>query len=557
MSDANSPDSTADRRLLVGMAAAGLAGVAGAAMAAAAPAGPPAATIATPASEVVETTNGKVRGYLRGGIHTFKGIPYGAPTGGAARFLPAKPPARWTDTLSCIAYGPVCPHPARGDWGQAETQFVYDWDDGYEGEDMLRVNVWSGTLDASAKRPVIVWIHGGGMVSGSCQELPSYDGQNMASHGVVYASVNHRLGPLGFMDLSALGGAAYAGSANVGMTDLVLALQWVRDNIAKFGGDPGRVTIIGQSGGGMKVSTLMAMPSAKGLFHRAVVMSGSIPFESRPADAQSLAFATLRELGGSGAGDLDRLRNASTKALIAAGDAAIAKLNGSASPFPTVPGGPIRLPKISWGPVVDGTILPEVPFGTSAPAASRDVPLIVGTTREEFKLFSGFTEASLADALSKGYGPKGATMLAALKKDFPAASPDVLAGILGALPWRNDAIHQATLKAQQGGAPVYNYWFTWQTAMLDGRPGAFHCIDIAFCFDNTARCEQATGNTPAARAMAHTSSTAWINFAATGNPSQPGLAWPAFDPAKVNTLVLDNKSAVVNDPAAASRRSLL
>ncbi len=546
-----------DRRALVGLAAAAAAGLAGAALASAAEAAPaPSPAISTPTNEVVETTAGKIRGYVRGGVHTFKGIPYGDNTGGANRFLPAKPPAPWADIKPCLTYGPVSPHPARGDWGQSETQFIYDWDDGFEGEDMLRANVWTSTLDASAKRPVIVWIHGGGFVSGSCQELPSYDGQSMAARGVVFVSVNHRLGPLGFLDMSSLGGAPYAGSGNNSMTDLVLALQWVRDNIARFGGDPGSVTIIGQSGGGMKVSTLMAMPVAKGLFHKAVVMSGSIPFGSTQADARTLAAATLAELGGE-PGDISRLKSATTAQLIAAGDRAAARLNSGAAFGPPAAGAPIRLPRYGWGPVVDNVLLSEVPFATSAPASSKDVPLIVGTAREEFKDPSArFTDAQLRDILGKNYGGKTDGMLAAFAKDFPGASATEIMGIIGGMSWRNDALRQTTLKAQQGGAPAYNYWFTWQTAQLDGRPGAFHCIDIGFIFDNTARLEQATGDTPAARALAKTESTALINFARTGDPSQPGLAWSAFDPAKTNTMVFDNKSAVVADPAGAARKSM-
>jgi para-nitrobenzyl esterase len=549
-------DKQSDRRAMVGMAivAAGLAGAAAAATTT--PRKPTASGIATPESEVVETTAGKIRGYVRGGVHTFKGVPYGAPTGGKARFLPAKPPEAWTGVLPCLTYGPVSPHPARGDWGHVETQFVYDWDDGFEGEDMLRANVWTGTLDVSAKRPVMVWIHGGGFVSGSCQELPSYDGQNMAAKGVVFVSVNHRLGPLGFMDLSNMGGAAYAGSGNASMTDLVLALQWVRDNIARFGGDPGNVTIMGQSGGGMKVSTLMAMPSAKGLFHRAVVMSGSIPFGAAPEDAQTLAAATARELGGE-PHDIKRLLEASPRELIAAGDAAIAKLNGGGGLAPPKPGEPIRLPRYGWGPLVDGNILSEVPFAKAAPEASRDVPLIVGTAREEFKDPSmSFTDAQVRQILSDAYAGRTDAMLAAFAKDFPGADATTIMGVIGGMSWRKDALHQATLKAQQGGAPAYNYWFTWQTAQLDGRPGAFHCIDIAFCFDNTARCEQATGDTPQARGLARTESAAWVAFARSGDPSQPGLAWTPYDPAKVNTMVFDGKSAMVDDPASASRHSM-
>lgn len=545
-----------NRRTAFGLAAVGAAGL-GLAQAPAAQAassstgnhvvGP--ASISTPPGEIVPTKYGKVRGYVRNGIHTFKGIPYGDDTGGANRWLPAKPPKAWNDTFSAVSYGPVCPHPVRGDWGKTETQFIYDWDDGFEREDMLRVNIWTGALGAAAKRPVMVWIHGGGYASGSCQELPSYDGENLAKKGVVLVSLNHRLNALGFMDVSQIGGPAYADSGNVGMTDLVFALQWVKENIAAFGGDPGNVTIFGQSGGGSKVTCLMTMPSAKGLFHRAIVQSGGGGNLPDSATQQRYAAAIMTELG-LAPNDIAGLQKVDHQRLLAAGTAASAKI--------TVPAGGIRP---SFGPTFDGRIFPERPFATSAPAASKDVPMIVGTVREEsFSVLPPMTDAELEAAMNRAFAARGPEVLRLLKETFPGTPQTVLNQTVSGLRSRNNALRLAGLKAAQaaqGGAPAYNYWFVWQpVTVLEGRSGSFHTMDLAFCFDNTARCEQATGDTPAARALATKMSQAWVNFARTGNPSQPGLTWTPYTEASVATMVWDNNSKMVNDPAGAARKAV-
>ena len=472
--------------------------------------------VSTPADDIVETTAGKIRGFRRGPVHIFKGIPYAAPTGGEARFMPPRPPEPWTGVRTTLSFGPVSPQ--RVGFVGDELNFLQDRDEGHQGEDMLRANVW--TTGLSGNRPVMVWLHGGGFTMGSSHHLPSFDGENLARRGVVLVSVNHRLGVLGCLDLSEFGGADFAQSGNVGLLDLVMALHWVRDNIARFGGDPSNVTIFGESGGGVKVSTLMAMPAAKGLFHKAVVQSGSMPMWVSQSDARLYADAVLSELGRP---SLPALRQLPVERLLAAAEVASMKLPDAKPAFPS-PGGPLRLPRIGLGPVVDGNILPAWPWKGSAPEFSRDVPLMVGSTRDEFKFGElHVTEDQVVPTLAKLYGDKAQAIATAARETFPHVTPGDLVFIVGGATWRAQALEQARLKHAQGGAPVYNYWFTWQTPILDGRPGAYHTSEIAFCFDNTKRCDQATGDTPDARALAGSMADAWVTFAKTGNPSTPAL----------------------------------
>src|ERR1700682_5195523 len=293
---------------------------------------------------VAETASGKVRGYTHNGIVTFKGIPYGAPAGVAARFLPPARPASWSGVRSALHYGPVSPQGLRAGWAHDEESFMFEWDDGQPGEDCLRVNVWTPALD-NRKRPVMVWLHGGGFSAGSGQELKAYDGEALARRGdVVMVSLNHRLNVLGYLNLAEYG-TKYESSANAGMLDLVLALEWVRDNISNFGGDPGNVMIFGQSGGGSKVSTLRAMPAAKGLFHKAAIQSGSALRQNTAEMSAKLAAAVLAELGISGA-QVDRLQSVPIERLIEAQSVALRK----AMPPSAIPGG-------GWRPTVDGKIL--------------------------------------------------------------------------------------------------------------------------------------------------------------------------------------------------------
>jgi para-nitrobenzyl esterase len=498
---------------------------------------------------VVDTTAGKVRGFVRNGIYTFKGIPYGASTAGAARFVPAVRPASWPGVRSCLYYGPVCPQRARGGWADDESAFMFEWDDGQPGEDCLRANVWSPGINDNRKRPVMVWLHGGGFQGGSSQELKAYDGENLARRGdVVLVSINHRLNALGHLNLAAYG-ERYADSGNVGLLDIVLALQWVRDNIAEFGGDPGNVTLFGQSGGGGKVTVLMAMPAAKGLFHRAIVQSGSMNRQLTQDVSAKLAAATLTELGIAPT-QLERLQALPYKAIVDAGVAAAARLDTD-----TAHGAIRRHSKPWWAPVVDGRALPQHPFDPAAPAISASVPLLVGTVRDESMSGIGkpdvesMTEADLKSQVDKLFGEQGNGLLAAYRRANPDAKPfDVLSMMTGATV-RQAAIVQATRKAAQNSAPVFMYWFKWLTPVLDGRPRAFHCAELPFCFNNVDRCAAMTGGTTEAHRLGEQMSDAWIQFARSGNPAHAGLPrWTAFTAENRAVMIFDSQCQLKNDP---------
>jgi para-nitrobenzyl esterase len=537
------------RDLLIGTGSGvGLAALSSA-RAAAPPERPHGGALTTPLDAVATTTYGTVRGFKRSSVYIFKGIPYGADTGGPARFLAPKAPKPWDEVRLALIYGPVCPQ-RPSNHAPVELMFVNDADPAYPDENCLSLNVWSETLDHSARRPVIVWIHGGGYTSGSSHELPVYDGENLARQGAVLVSVNHRLGPLGFMDLAA-GGEDFAESGNVGMLDLVLALKWVRDNVAQFGGDPTRITIFGHSGGGGKVSTLMAMPAAAGLFHRAIVTSGSFPNTTTPATSQELTAATLSELGLK-ISEIGELQRVDAARLIAAGDAASRKLmeaaraHGGRSGF-----GPMGM---QFGPVIDGRVLPEA-WLSSAPRISAGVPMIIGNVRDEFRpLTLHVEEAKLAESIPEAHRDKATDIITAMRAAYPNLPATELAAILGAIGMRNMAVAQATKKSALGAAPVYSYWYTLATPVLDGRIGCPHGMDLPAAFDNTARCDQFTGNTPEAQHAAKMLSRAIVNFAASGNPSQPGLAWPAFDSERLATMVFDARCRLEYDPIGNVRR---
>src|SRR6266436_8869237 len=338
--------------------------------------------VASDEDAIAETATGKVRGYIRDGVYTYKGIPYGETTEGSGRFQPPQKAKPWTGVRSSMQYGRVCPQGPRGTWNYDEESWLFCYDDGVQGEDCLRVNLWTPGIKDNKKRPVMVWLHGGGFVSGSSQEHRSYDGERMSRRGdVVVVSLNHRLGPLGFLNLAPYG-EKYASSAHLGMLDIVVALEWVRDNIANFGGDPGNVTIFGESGGGGKVSTLMAMPAAKRLFHRAIAQSG-VALRAMTADAAAAAAQTLLAQLGVGAGDLDRIQETPFERILGALQAA--------------------RPPLGFGPVVGGHALPRHPFDPEAPEISAHVPMLLGSNLTERTFFPDTPLDPIDDAALLGH----------------------------------------------------------------------------------------------------------------------------------------------------------
>lgn len=517
-------------------------------------------TITTPRSAIAKTQYGKVRGYLDDGVLTYKGVPYGETTAGENRWLPAKAPTPWKDERSTLVYGANCPqnlHP----WTATEQTFIQDWVDGWMSEDMLKLNIWTPSL--SGKRPVMVYFHGGGFSFGSSYELSAHDGAQMARHhDVVQVSVNHRLNILGFFDASEIGGSAYEDSANVGMTDLVAALRWVHENIQNFGGDPDRVMIYGQSGGGSKVTTLMGMPSAAGLFHRAAAQSGgggNIPSREQQRE---LARQVMKDLG-LAPNDIQSLQKMEWSQLFAAGNAAAAKINPP-GPRMAGPGAP-GTPRVGWSPCVDGKIINMRSFFDAAPEVSKNVPMLIGSTSEEGNRMSERpTEDEWRANLTNMYGAeKAVAIIAALKKAYPQKQIPTLSYIcsgtpgLNGLAIRNNVVKMSRLKHELNAAPAYAYYFTWQTPILDGIPGAWHTAELQFCFDNTKRCAQGTGNTPEAQALARKMASSWATFAATGNPSISGLKWDSADPQSNRTMIWDNECRMVDDPDGEARKLIL
>ncbi|MGE3073646.1 MAG: carboxylesterase/lipase family protein [Dehalococcoidia bacterium] len=500
----------------------------------------------TETNTTVQTASGSVRGEFNDGIHAFRGIPYAASTAGANRFMPPRPTEAWSGVRESIAFGPIAPQRSGGSRMGATA---IDLADGTESEDCLVLNVFTPGLDG-ARRPVMFWCHGGGFVSGSGGA--SYDGSNLARRGdVVVVTINHRLGALGFLHLGDLGGPEFADSGNVGLLDIVAALGWVRDNIAGFGGDAGNVTVFGESGGGRKTSSILAMSPAKGLFHRAIIQSGPELRVNEREYATQLAETLLAELELKPS-QLEALQQVPLDKFMAAQFAATAKMPGS-----NARGG--------FRPTAGTPSLPSHPFTPGAPAITADIPVVVGFNRTEATLFLAndkevfeLDQDGLEKRTTRLLRERAPEVLAEMRELYPDATPsDLYIAIhTGFLRYPIDSIRLAERKSALGGAPAYAYTFEWESPARWGKMKTPHALEIPFVFDNVTgpAWSGLTRGTPEAQALAAKVSATWAAFARTGDPNAGGLPrWEPYSASKRKTMLINNESKLVEDPRPKER----
>lgn len=505
---------------------------------------------------IAETQYGKVKGFILRGIFNFRGIPYGADTSGKNRFMPPQPPKPWTNILPAVWWGNTAPQSMDNRYSNAYASFADHWNYDDVSEDCLKLNVWTPAIDTK-KRPVMVWLHGGGYTNGNGIEQDGYDGENFSRKGdVVFVSINHRLGPIGFSDLSAVGGEKYAHSGNVGALDMVAALEWVHNNIAGFGGDPSNVTIMGQSGGGAKVCILTAMPKAKGLFHKAVPLSGSTIKAMDQEYSKKIGEFILKEAGLTSA-EVDKLQEMPWKDYLLLANKAAQKASAEMA-TPGMRGG--------FSPVADGVNILKGQFYSNGFNLSAEVPMLLCTTFHEWGMARTMPEieAITADRAKEilreragftgGLGDKAAAVYDAYAKTFPKAKPIEIMTLVSSN--RKGAIDTANAKAVQK-APVYLAWFGWEPPLFDNRMRAFHCIDICFWFANTDLMLTHTGGGKRPRALAEKMSGALLQFMKTGNPNGGGLPdWKPYTIQKGETMVLKDEPALQDDPDREARKLL-
>jgi len=510
---------------------------------------------------LANTLYGKVRGFRMKDIYTFLGIPYGANTAGKNRFMPPQKPEPWKDVYPAVYWGNAAPQNLENFYANRYLAFTDDWHYDDVSEDCLRINVWTPGVNDGKKRPVMFWIHGGGFTSGNAIEHPEYHGENFARYGdVVFCSINHRLGPLGFANFAGVAGEEFAASGNVGMLDIVSALEWVRDNAGNFGGDPHNVTIMGQSGGGAKVCTLMAMPSAKGLFHKAVALSGSLLKAAEKTDSEKLGTYILKEANLAGS-EIHKLQELPWKDFLIIANNANKKLREDAG-IPASAGPGIG----GFRPAVDGVILPKHPYFPEASLHSANVPMLICTTFYERSPSSfdssleNITREQAKEQLKtiRGFGPpvgdNASAVYDAYEKSFPERKPIEILSM--AISNRKNAVALADAKSRQA-APVYLAWFGWNPPLFDGRLRAFHTLDICFWFYNTDRQLSHSGGGTRPRKLSEKMAGSLLQFMKTGDPNVPALpSWPRYSPTQGETMVLNDISSVQNDPDREARKSL-
>jgi para-nitrobenzyl esterase len=475
---------------------------------------------------VVKTTYGTVSGSISDGVYAFKGIPYAK----AERFMPPQNPDTWEGVLECNEFGFV-----------AKQIVAWIPDSTMDEKKLFSVNVWSQGIMDGKKRPVLVWLHGGGFHVGSSNDPMTY-GKAMAKKGdIVMVSVNHRLNILGFLDLSACG-EKYAQSANVGMLDIVKALEWVNKNIENFGGNPSDVTIVGESGGGGKVGTLMCMPSAKGLFKKAIIQSGTLLNEMTKEKSQALGLAVLQELGLT-PNDVDKLDTISYLSLVKAGNDAIAKISG-----PRKPGSPKMF---GFAPSADGEVLLQQPFSPGFADISKDIPVMIGSTFNElmptFYSEKDLTLEQAKERLAKIYGDKTNQYVDLFAKAYPEYTPQDLISIDNV--FRPYTIRAADARSKETTAPLYVYFLAWKSAVDDSTKGSFHGLDIPLAFYNVDQRADWTGNTEEAWKMSDIMSSAWLNFVKNGDPNVEGKLpkWEPYTAENGATMYFDKDCRIVNN----------
>ena len=492
---------------------------------------------------VVETVNGKLRGVWTSGIATFKGVRYAASTAGLNRFMPPQPVEKWAGVKDALNFSEVAPQVPGGRTSGYGDLIVFDRQPSGIGEDCLSINIWTPSLEATAKKPVIMVIHGGGYYGGSGNSF-GMDGDAMARYSdCVVIAVNHRLGAMGFAHLEEFGGEDFASSGSVGMQDIVAALAWIQENITEFGGDPDRVLVYGQSGGGAKTSVLLSMPSAEGLFHRAGVMSGSALGAQTEEDAVRTADAFMSVLGLS-KGEVHKLRTLPLTTLVAAqaGMEAAMRARGEA-------------PR-TFGPVVDGLAIPTQTWTPDAPETARNVPMVISTALDERTYRMGnfdMTDAELMDFVRGKAGDKAEEAIALYKADDPDAAPFKLAARVDTdMTFRRSAFTQAERKVAQGVAPVWTYLWTWPSPAYGGRYGAVHGIDVGLSLRSVRG--GLTGTGPDALKLADQLSSSWAAFTATGDPNNAELPdWEAYDSEKRATMIFSEDCHLEYDPRAEIR----